>query len=142
MSQHMDTLAAINTRINALAEPWDSSSVLGTGTAEPMALAKFIALQAEGARPELLYCIRIDADTGKRRSHMACLAGSLVLDNQTDEIHHIDELMQLIPVYAITARGLRNWGSDRVVAVPGSAFYALTQQLQAITAPAAATAPA
>lgn len=133
MSQYLDTLAAINTRINGITDPWDTSSALGTGTAEPMALEKFDALMAEGAHPELLYCIRIDAETSKRQSHMVCLAGSLVLDNQTDEIHRVDDLMQLIPVYAITARGLRNWGSKRIVAVTsGNAFYDLIQRLQPV----------
>ncbi len=131
MSANIDTITAINTRINALTDAWDTSSVLGTGTAEPMALEKFSALQAAGINPELLYCIRLDTDTGKRRSHMVCLAGSLVLDNQTDEINPIASCTRLIPVYAITARGLRNWGSPRVVPVTqGNAFYDLIQRLQ------------
>jgi hypothetical protein len=142
MSQHIDTLTAINTRINAITDPWCTSSALGTGTAEPMALAKFDALTAEGARPELLYCIRIDTETNKRQSHMVCLAGSLALDNQADEIHRVDDLMSLIPVYAITARGLRNWGSERIMTVtPGNAFYDLIQRLQAVTEAAATADP-
>lgn len=132
----IEQLTEINDRVNAAIEyqgepagedHWQTpaeSRELGTGDCEDIAIAKYIELRAAGIQAELCYCIWTNPApqpvklingrermVNKKTPHMVCMVGALVLDNIVTEVRAMDERPDLEPVYAISHRGLRNWGS-------------------------------
>ena len=130
---------SVNTQVRYQTEPygrddWQTpaeTSVLGTGDCEDIAIAKYVALRERDYQPELVYCLWADPRTQRRIAHMICVVGTLVLDNIAGEVKTVEERQDLNLIYAISHRGLRNWGQDKLFPVrQHNRFHELVRRLE------------